>query len=390
MRKQKYFSLIVFMVLIFSLWSCSKKEETQESEEYHEMRNQLDSWGDSLLKKILVDSVNHSVQGAIFYVNDPSKNFTYLRAFGSSDISTARFKWLMTEDLFRIGTLTSTFTTTVFLQLVQSGVLNLDNKLNLYFPEVPNSENITLRQIAGMTSGLYDFTRSDSMQKIWAERPLTTLTPEVLISFINGYPPAFQPGDSCDFSFTNCLLQGMIIEKVTEDPLQEQYRKRIFEPLSLSDTKFPSNQFMPFYKTYCHGYEYSGTPGTLIDVSERYDPSWAWSSANLISELPELQTWLPVLVNGTLLDAGTQQERMKMSDWKNDHGIPLQYGLGIMGTSGYFGHTGDIQGYRCIVMYNPNTEASIIIMMNNGAGSPLLMFAQIANLLTPGLIPLAL
>lgn len=390
MRTNKYFSLLVILILLVSFISCKKDEAAQEPEELHVMRNQLDQWGDSLTKNIVIDSVNVSIQGAIFYVNDPVKNFTYLRGFGSADISTARFRWIETEDLFRIGTLTNTFTTTVFLQLVQSGVLNLDSKLNIYFPEVLNSENITLRQIAGMTSGLYDFSKTDSMQNIWAERPLSVLSPEKLLGFINGYSPSFPPGDGCDYSLTNSLLQGMIIEKVTEDPLQEHYRKRIFEPLSLSDTKFPTNQFMPFYTTYSHGYEYAGIPLSPKDVTERYDPSWGWSSANLISGLPELQTWIKVLVDGTLLDAETQQERMKMTNWKDDHGIPLQYGLGILGTSGYFGHTGDVQGYRCIVMFNPVTEATIIIMMNNGSGSPLLMFAQIANLLTPGLIPLAL
>ena len=77
-----------------------------------------------------------------------------------------------------------------------------------------------------------------------------------------------------------------------------------------------------------------------------------------------------------------------MTEWVNFHGIPLQYGLGIMGTSGYYGHTGDTKGYHSICMYAPSTGITIMVVVNNGSGTPLTMFAQIANLLSPGLIPL--
>ena len=324
----------------------------------------------------------------MIYVNNPLSGLDYLRAFGTSDISTARYLPLKTTDLFRIGTITNTFTTTVFLQLVQDGVLNLEDRLSNFFPDIPNSENITLRQIANMTSGLFDFTDSDSIHKIWAEHPLRILSHQQLIDFAMAYPPYFQPGAGCHYSNTNCVLLGMIIEKVTGEALSETYRKRILEPLSLSNTTFPSNQFMPFYASYTHGYEYFDSLHTLVDVTERYDPSWAWGSGNQISGMSNLLVWLPALVNGTLLNSGTQQERMKMTDWENFHGIPMQYGLGIMGTSGYFGHTGDAKGYHNVCMYSPSTGTTIIVVVNNGSYSPLIMFARIANLLSPGLIPL--
>jgi D-alanyl-D-alanine carboxypeptidase len=387
MKNKLILCLVPLTAMIFLLGSCNKKKEDPATPANQTLINQLDLWGDSLTTNNLIDSVNLSVQGALFYVYDPVTGLDYTRTFGTSDISSARYLPLKASDIFRIGTITNTFTTTVFLQLVQDGALSLDDHLSTFFPDILNSENITLRQVANMTSGLYDFTETDTIHKIWSGHPLSVLTPQQLVGFAMAYPPYFQPGAGCRYSHTNSVLLGLIIERVTEEALSEAYRKRILEPLSISNTTFPKNQFMPFYASCSHGYEYSDSLHYLSDVTERYNPSWAWGSGNLISDLPDLKAWLQVLVNGSLLNSDVQQERMKMTDWQTVHGIPLQYGLGIIGTSGYFGHTGDIQGYHTICMYSPSTGATIIVMVNNGSASPLLMFASIANLLSPGLIP---
>jgi D-alanyl-D-alanine carboxypeptidase len=388
MSKTSFIFPIAFVLLVFLFGSCEKKKETVTPAN-QALITQLDHWGDSVTQNLLIDSVNLSVQGAIIYVNDPVSGLAYERSFGTSDVTTARYLSLKSTDFFRIGTLTNTFTSTVFLQLVQNGVLNLDDKLNKFYPEVPNSDNITLRQIANMTSGLFDYTETDTIHKIWATAPLTVLLPHQLLMFALADTPYFSPGTGCRYSCTNSVLMGLISENVTGNTLSEIYRDKLFSPLNLDETIFPVNQFMPFYQPFSHGYEYLDTTHILTDLSERYDPSWAWGSANLISYLPDIRIWLQAFVKGTLLSPSIQQERMNMVDWQTVHGIPLQYGLGIMGTSGYYGHLGDIMGYHSICMYAPSTGATIIVMMNNGSGSPLLMFANIANLLSPGLIPVS-
>jgi D-alanyl-D-alanine carboxypeptidase len=388
MKKTICLSLLSIIFLILFFGSCKKNNDNPETEANKPITDQLDRWGDSLIKENIVDSVNLPVQGAMIYVNDPAIGLSYSKAFGTSDISTSKYSPLRTGDLFRIGTITNTFTTTVFLQLIQDSVLNLEDKLDKFFPAIPNSSLITLRQIANMTSGLFDFNDTDSILRIRREHPLTVLTPQQLIDFAMAVPPYFQPGEGFHYSSTNSVLLGMIIQQVTGDALSETYRNRILEPLSISNTTFPTNQFMPFYTSYSHGYEYSDSLHILVDETEKFDPSSFWGSANLISDLADLQVWLPALVNGSLLNAITQQERMKMVDWGSFHGIPLQYGLGIMGTSGYFGHSGDIPGYHCVIMYSPASGRTIVVMVNNGSYSPLIMFARIANLLSPGLIPL--
>jgi D-alanyl-D-alanine carboxypeptidase len=388
MKNRFLLFLVATAFLACSFLSCSKKKDNPETPANQAMIEKLDHWGDSVTRLLVIDSVSRNAQGAIFCVIDPTVNLSYLKAFGTSDISTARYTPLQSSCLFRIGTFTNMLTATVFLQLVQNGALNLESKLSLYLPEVPGSDTITLKQVAGMTSGLFDFTESDSIQRIWATQPLRILTQQELLSFGLAYPPYFGPGLGCRYSCTNSLIMGMIIEKVTDHTLSETYRSRIFEPLVISNTTFPENQFMPFYAPYAHGYVYTDTTTqNLVDVSERYDPSWAWASANLVSDMSDLQTLLEAMVGGSLLSDSVQHLRIQMTDWQTVHGIPLKYGLGIMGTSGYYGHLGDIQGYHCIGLLDPGTGRTIIVMVTNGSASPLLMFAQIANLLTPGLIP---
>lgn len=380
--------LLAILVSLFFTLSCTKKKEDPAPNPNQPLSDQIFSWGDSITKKILIDSINMPVQGAIIYVNDPSKGFEFLQAFGTSDVATPRFLPLKTTDLFRIGNITNSFTTTILLQMIQDSVLVLETQLSNFFPAIPNSQNITLRQMANNTSGLYDFMDTDSIRRNLAEHPLRVYSPQQLVNFAMAYPPYFEPGAGFHYSNTNSVLLGMIIEKVTSDILSENYRKRVLEPLRMSGTIFPINEFMPFYTAYSHGYLYTDTLPTLTDVTERYNPSWAWGSANLISSLSELLIWLPSLVNGTLIKPAIHQEQMMMVDWENYHGIPLQYGLGIMGANGYYGHIGDYKGYRNIMMQSPSNGNTIIILTNNGSSDPLLLFGKIANLLNPGLFQL--
>jgi D-alanyl-D-alanine carboxypeptidase len=138
----------------------------------------------------------------------------YVRAFGVQDTATGA---PMTPDLFmRIGSNTKSFTTTAILQLVDQGMISLDDPIAMYVPGVPNGDRITIRHLAGMRSGLFSYTNSVIPQ--WPSDPQHQWTAEELLAVSFSQPPLFEPDAEFDYSNTNTVLLGLVVEEVTGQP----------------------------------------------------------------------------------------------------------------------------------------------------------------------------
>ena len=84
----------------------------------------------------------------------------------------------MTPDLYmRIGSETKTFTVTALLELVDEGKVGLDDPIGKYVDGVPNGDRITLRELAGMRSGLFNYTDGRGLLQGAERRPATARSP---------------------------------------------------------------------------------------------------------------------------------------------------------------------------------------------------------------------
>ena len=120
-----------------------------------------------------------SIPGAIIGIWQDGE-FPYVRAFGVRDTATGE---PMATDLhMRIGSVTKTFVTTAILQLVDQGKVGLDDPISKYVPSVPNGDAVTLRQLAGMRSGLFDY--SDVTQAAMPDDPKRRYTPQDLLEIV--------------------------------------------------------------------------------------------------------------------------------------------------------------------------------------------------------------
>ncbi|MDP8258701.1 MAG: serine hydrolase domain-containing protein [Candidatus Aadella gelida] len=286
---------------------------------------------------------------------------TWAKAFGKADLAKTRDMHL--DDKFRIGSNTKTFVVTVLLQLVDEGKLSLDDtltKFNLGF-DIPDGDKITLRQLCNMTSGIPEFSQNNDLcEEFYVKNPLKKWLPRDVVNAALIFPPTFKPGGGWYYSNTGYILLGMVIEKVSGDTIGDQIRKRIIEPIGLTNTSFPENTpDMP--SPYAHGYELDDNK-KWKDVTI-YSPSLLWSAGCMISNMQDMKRWVKAYVTGTTNSEASQKERLTWVD--TPKGKDLKFGLGIGNTNGWLGYTGGTRGYNTAAYYLPQKDATVIVFVNS-------------------------
>ncbi|MEU9736908.1 serine hydrolase domain-containing protein [Streptomyces sp. NPDC048002] len=281
---------------------------------------------------------------------------SYVRATGVADTATGR---PMTSDMFvRIGSETKTFTVTALLKLVDAGRVGLDDPISRYVRGVPNGSRITLRHLAEMRSGLYPYTFDPDFQHDLMSDPTRSITPRELLAYAFRHANTADPGAEFQYSNTNLILLGLVIEKVSGRPLAEVIEREVLRPAELRRTLFPSDSAIP--RPHPRGYTNQTPTGEVTDSTD-WNPSWAWAAGAMISDLPDLRRWARIVATGTLLSPRTQAERLKTLPT----GIPgTSYGLGIFDTNGWIGHNGSIPGYETVTVYLPAEKATLVVMIN--------------------------
>lgn len=279
------------------------------------------------------------------------------------------------SDRFRIGSETKVFVATVVLQLVGDDKLSLAETVERRLPGlVPNGGKITVRQLLNHTSGLFDYAEDktfieqvDNPRKHWAPRQLVELA--------TAQTPLFAPGTRHSYSNTGYILLGLIVEKATGNSLPAELRKRIFAPLRLHATSFPTAPGIA--GRYAHGYtRYRKTRLTDISV---FSPSILGAAGAIISNADDLARFHQALLRGRLLRSDLLAA-MKTTVPVHESGGHQAYGLGLtwtrFGPCGVFwGHGGGTFGYETFTDSSGNGKRDLVISVNTD-GSVLRARAQ--------------
>ncbi|MFD6973167.1 serine hydrolase domain-containing protein [Streptomyces sp. NPDC059949] len=319
------------------------------------------------------------VPGVIVGLWAPGKG-SYVKAFGVADKATGAP--METGFNTRIGSQTKTFTVTALLQLVDQGKLGLDDPIGKYIAGVPNGDRITLRELAGMRSGLFNYSEDPDFDKAFTSDPDRRFTPQQLLDYSFKHPVNFAPGEKFEYSNTNLILLGLLIEKVTGRTLQKVIDQDVVEPAGLRRTLFPTGAEFP--APHAQGYT-DQTASGKIEVATDWDPSWAWAAGAMISDLENLRSWARTLATGTLLTPATQAQRLKTTSV----GIPgAGYGLGLFNVQGWIGHNGSLPGYESLGVYLPQEQATLVVILNtdvlHDGQEPSTLFGEaITGIVTP-------
>ena len=292
--------------------------------------------------------------------------------FGASGVASLENNTpLQPSDRFEIGSITKTFTATTILQLVEEGVLSLEDTLTDWLPEevianIPNAGNITLKQLLQHTSGVADyvdvlFTQAATNPLIFAQ----DWQPEELVNLIDGVEPFFEPGESFTYSNTNFLLLGMVIETATDNNIAEEIRTRIIDPLGLENTFFAGEEEIP--GGYVSGYWDFDGDGTLNNTTTITNLSWTWSTGAMISNTEDLDTFARNLFAGDLLQPDTLEMMLDTIPADNNDNYS-SYGLGVgtieSSTRFWYIHRGQTLGHRSNLWYSPQDDLTYIELIN--------------------------
>ncbi|MBJ8008826.1 MULTISPECIES: serine hydrolase domain-containing protein [Bacillus cereus group] len=249
---------------------------------------------------------------------------------------------------FRIGSITKTFTASVVLQLAEEKQLNLDDSVEKWLPGVVqgngyDGNKITIRQLLNHTSGIATNIDKDMRDFTLPQNPFRYYSTDELISLALAKPPVFAPGEGWDYSNTNTVIAGKIIQKVTGDTYAEQIRKRFIEPLGLKET-FVMEVSSHIPGEHANGYNMDRS-GRLYDLTE-INQSWANAAGDMVSTAKDLTTFFSALLGGKLLNQELMDQMFKTVD------SPIgKVGLGIYeektpdGQS-YWGHAGGTYGFE--------------------------------------------
>jgi D-alanyl-D-alanine carboxypeptidase len=293
------------------------------------------------------------------------------------------------NDKFRVGSNTKTFVITVLLQLVDEGRLGLDDPVARFKLDVkmPDADRITVRQLMDMRSGLIDLYALPAFQALDI-KPDSKFDRHHWLQLALDQPRLFAPGTQYNYSNTNYMLLGMIIEAVTKDTVERQIESRLLVPLGLRNTTFPvTDPGMP--QPYAHGYMLDDKRAWK-DESLALPPSVSWAAGVMISDMADMKTWVKAYVTGTTNSAATQKARLTCLPVGKPN---LAFGLGIGCSAGWFGYTGGITGYNTGAYYLPAMDATIVALVNSQQQPKdkpdvaSAIFRDIARIVSPGNVP---
>lgn len=306
---------------------------------------------------------------------------------GSSGIAELQTDKLMEPGFgFRVGSNTKPVVAAVVLQLVDEGLLGLDDTLAGFFSEYPQWGGVTIRHLLSMRSGIPDFLTNTNLMLDFILDPSTPKGVDVILSYVEEEPILYAPGEGGTYSNSNYLLLGLIIEELTGNPAHEEIRDRLVDPLGLKNTFLDMTGEV--YDDVARGYmdlalvgrlfgvpaavvdlipEESQYEGSIVDCSYLFHPSLTWTAGALIASPPDMAMFMHALLEGDLLSAATLAE-MKDTTATEILGDAVPYGLGLQvrdtphGKA--YGHGGLNFGYQAGTYFLPELDLTFSHMHN--------------------------
>jgi D-alanyl-D-alanine carboxypeptidase len=320
------------------------------------------TWRKEVGKAVKGVMAQQPIPGAIVGIWRHGKR-PYVKAFGvRNKVTRAKMRPHLH---MRIGSETKTFTATAVLELVDKGKVGLDDPISKYVAGVPGGEGVTIRQLLEMRSGLPSYTTDDAWIQSFLNNPFQSWTAEQLLPYGYKHPPLFAPGSAYNYSNSNYLLLGLVVERVTGQPISSYVRRRVLKPAGLTESVFPTNAAFP--RPYAQGYTVQTASGNEENAT-RWNPSWGGAAGALISTVDDLHKWARVVATGQLLSRRTQRQRTQFIPVAQLP--PVGYGLGLINVNGWLGHNGSLPGFESVTLYLPSKRATLVILLNSDESPP--------------------
>ncbi|MGZ8852372.1 MAG: serine hydrolase domain-containing protein [Thermoanaerobaculia bacterium] len=325
---------------------------------------------DKLVAEVLAKSGSPSASIAV--VKDGK--ITFARAYGIANLET---RTPATPQMrYSIGSISKQFTASAVLLLAEEGKLSLDDKVVRWLPELTRAGDVTIRQVLSMTSGYQDFWPQDYVMP-----PM--LQPVTAHEIMTGWakkPLDFEPGTKWQYSNTNYVIAGQIVERVIGMPLLDFLQKRVFGPLQMTSVTNTDEAGL--------GPEDPARYMRFGLASPRPAPKegkgWMFAAGELAMTASDLAKWDISMIDQTVLKPASYRELEREIPLAN--GVGSRYGLGVslslVDGRRLVSHGGEVSGFTAQNQVYPDDRAAVVVLTNlDASGAPSQIATKISSML---------
>lgn len=259
---------------------------------------------------------------------------------------------------YSIGSISKQFTAAAILLLAERGKLTLDDKVSRWLPELTRADEVTVRQILSMTSGYQDYWPEDYVMP-----PM--LLPTTARQIVDGWarkPLDFDPGTKWQYSNTNYVIAGLIVEEAAGMSLVSFLQQEVFTKLGLESVVITDEGALgpgePMrYRRFALG---------PAREAPKEGPGWMFAAGELAMTATDLAKWDLSVIDQTILKPASyreQQTEVRLAD-----GVGTGYGLGVdvdmQRGHRLISHTGEVSGFTAANMIYPDEGAGVVVLVN--------------------------
>ncbi|MGD0097786.1 MAG: serine hydrolase domain-containing protein [Terracidiphilus sp.] len=278
---------------------------------------------------------------------------------------------------YSIGSISKQFTAAAVLLLQEEGKLSLDDAVEKYIPGLTRGNEVTIRQILSHTSGYQDYWPEDYLITPM-QRPVTT---QRILDLFAKKPLNFEPGTQWQYSNTNFVIAGRIVEQITGKPLMDFLTSRIFRPLGMASV-WDSDQAQLTQADAAGYYRHALGP---LRVAPQEGKGWLFGAAELAMTAHDLALWDESLIAQTVLKPESYKEMFTEVKLKNGKGTQYGLGVGVRELNGHRAivHSGEISGFVSDNEAYPDDGIAVAVLTNEDAVGAA---TTIANLIAPAVL----
>ena len=330
---------------------------------------------------------SNGIPGASLSVRLPDREPIAIAA-GVTDLATGEA--VTTDDFFRIGSITKPMTAALVLQLIDEGLIELDEPVDTYIPGwLAGHEfgsEITVRQLMDHTNGLIEYAFDPSFYAQVSDRLDQPLESDELFDFLASREPLFEPGTAYSYETGGFFTLGDVIEVVTGNTAAEEMRRRIFEPAGAENIYLAPQESPPeptvtgygrsaLYVAFTALIGIEDTEGLTIDTAttdaepvigtlstpQEFLQSAGWTGGGAEAQLESVSAVFKALFDGTIL-SDEQIAEMTTTVFDADYGL----GISVDDFDGeqIFSHGGGVPGFRSDANYIPALDISYAVSAN--------------------------
>jgi D-alanyl-D-alanine carboxypeptidase len=267
---------------------------------------------------------------------------------------------------YSIGSVSKQFTSTAILLLAEERLLSLDDKISRWLPDLTRSNEVTIRQLLSMTAGYQDYWPHDYLFPAM----LGPTTPQAIFDRWARKPLDFTPGTKSQYSNTNYVIAGYIVEQVSHMRIFDFLQKRVFGPLGMTSVKDIDEA--PLGSEDAQRILRNGL-GPLRQAPKE-GRGWLFGAGELAMTAHDLALWDISIIKQTILRPDSY--KTMQSDVLLSNGVATRYGLGVdvntVDGRRCISHNGEVSGFLTSNIIYPDDSMAIVVFCNiyPGAAGP--------------------